>query len=92
MSETASKKKSKPPRIPSPHYMSVKETAAYFCVDETSIRRARGDFARLKQTKLNGRTLILRSSVDDLVYRLDRAAKSAVPTDVESIHDKQRKA
>lgn len=72
-------KKTRPPRQPSPHYMTLQEVATLFCVNEITIRRAQNEFARLRHTRVGKRTLILRSDVDDLVYRLDRAAKSAMP-------------
>jgi hypothetical protein len=53
-------------------FMTLKETAAFFRFDETSIRRSLGVFAKLRRTTLNKRTLIYRESVEQLKAELDK--------------------
>ncbi len=70
--------------------MTLQEVATLFCVSETTVRRARDQFSRLRQTRIGKRTLILRVDVDDLVRRLDRSARAAVPDNLEFMGGKRR--
>jgi hypothetical protein len=67
------KQPTEPTPISSP-YMTLKETAEFFRVSETSVRRSRGVFAKLRRTTLNKRTLIYRESVEALAAELNRNA------------------
>lgn len=84
------KKYKRPPRQPSPHYMTLQEVATLFCVNEITVRRARDQFARLRHTRIGKRTLILRADVDDLVRRLDRSARAAVPDNIELMNERRK--
>jgi hypothetical protein len=57
--------------------MSLKEVAAHYQMNETSVRATRGDFAELKGVRIGRRILILRSSVEALDRKLARIAKAA---------------
>jgi hypothetical protein len=57
--------------------MTLNEVAAHYRMSETSVRKARGDFAELKRVRIGKRILILRSSVEALDRKLARFAKAA---------------
>ncbi|PYS94440.1 MAG: hypothetical protein DMF64_00800 [Acidobacteria bacterium] len=62
--------------LKSNRYMSRVEVAAHYCVSEASVRKPTtgSPLARLRQIKLGGRYLILRSDVAALDRQLERAA------------------
>jgi len=62
--------------LKSNRYMSRAEVAAHYCVAQSTICRPSpgSPFARLRQIKVGGRVLILRSDVAALDRQLDRAA------------------
>jgi hypothetical protein len=57
-------------------FMSIAECAAYFRVSESTIRNARGDFARLAHLHTGKRHLVTRESVEDVASRMLKRAKS----------------
>jgi hypothetical protein len=56
--------------------MSMQETAEFFRVSESTIRNARGDFARLAHVHVGKRHLIVRESAETLAADLVKRAKS----------------
>lgn len=56
-------------------YMTIAETASYFRVSTTSIYKGRGVFAALRIVPVNGRKLVLRSSVEKLDRQLQQPAE-----------------
>jgi hypothetical protein len=69
----------KPSRSP---YMSVRAVAEHYCVSVATIRQKRGAFAALKHVSTGtkekrGRTLILRSSVEELDQALQQPAQTS---------------
>lgn len=66
----------KPERKPSTKFMTLAQVAAHYCTSETSVRLGRSEFAQLGKCKLGRRTLVLRSSVEELDRQLERQAKA----------------
>jgi|GEM_PF-5822248 len=72
----------KEPAAPSP-YLTLKEVARYFRVDESTIRKGCGVFAMLQLTTTEGgkgrrgRTLVLRESVERVDGILRQRARNA---------------
>jgi transposase len=50
-------------------FMSMREAAQFFCVSESTIRNARGDFAALAHVHVGKRHLILRESAEQVAPR-----------------------
>jgi len=61
-------------RSESTRWMSLQETADHYRVSEATIRLGLGVFAELYRVNVGRRVLIMRSSVDALDRRLERAA------------------
>jgi hypothetical protein len=61
-------------RSESARWMSLQEAADFFRVSEATVRLGCGVFAELRTVKVGKRRLVLRSSVDALDRRLERAA------------------
>ncbi len=80
--ETPEQKKAvRPTRIKKSHisdkYMTLRACSEHFCVDESTIRKGCGNFARLKMVKpTRGLILVLRSSIDELDKKLANEAQS----------------
>lgn len=55
-------------------YMTLRQAADHYCVDESTIRKGLGVFNRLALISTCRRTIILRSSVERLDRDLERTA------------------
>jgi hypothetical protein len=73
-SEKKKKTKAAMTRSESARWMSLQETADHYRVSEGSVRQGCGPFGQLLTVKVGKRRLVLRSSVDALDRRLERAA------------------
>lgn len=71
------RKRQRRERKPSAKYLTLREAADHFCVDESTIRKGLSVFARLALVPTGRRTLVLRSSVERLDRELERVALRA---------------
>jgi hypothetical protein len=81
-------------RLASPDFVSIREVAAYCCVDESTVSRGAKKktwpFHLLRRVEIGGRVIFTRTSFSAMC-RAMRTAAEALPADVASIEEGRRK-